>query len=346
MTDQKAAPPRRRRRAFKIIVAIVAALVLLAAITAAALTWYSDRQIDALDVETQIPGDTDGDGIVDAPELRDIRNVLVVGSDSREELTAQERKELGTGSFSGTRTDTIMLVQLDPERDGAAVLSFPRDLLVERCDGSEGRINGAYEIGEANGTGGPTCLVRTVSDFSGIPVNHYVQLDFEGFVEIVDVLGGVRMCLGRPLVDEDANIDLPAGCQQLSGKDSLGFARVRKTDSDLGRIERQQRLIRAIVTQTSSARVALDVPRLFRFASAVGDAVETDEGLSMGTMRSIAFTFRDLESKGIVTSTVPVTDQMISGVAYLVAETEEAEALFETYRRGVAASSTAGPGDG
>lgn len=329
---------RRKGRLRNRLLVVLGVLALLAAGTAGALIWYGDRQIKPVDVDTAIPGDTDSDGAVDQPELKDLRNVLLVGSDSRAGLTDRERKALGTGSFSGTRTDTIMLVQLEPRGDTAAMLSFPRDLLVTRCDGSQGRINGAFEIGEANGVGGPNCLVQTVTEETGIPVHHYVQIDFEGFVDIVDTLGGVQMCLREPIVDAAANVDLGTGCQRLSGAEALGFARVRKIDSDFGRIARQQRLIRAIVRQTSSARVAADVPRLFRLARAVGGAVETDARLSIGAMRQIAYSFRGLDGGGVVSHVVPATDQMIDGVAYVVADAEEAEDLFSAFRRGKAAA--------
>lgn len=318
-------------------VAFVTVCAVLATVTVAGLVWYGDRQIASVDVETQAPGDVDGDGDVDLEELQQVLNVLVVGSDSRSGLSAEQRKKLGTGTFEGTRTDTVMLVQLDPRRQGAAMLSFPRDLLVERCDGTEGRINSAFEIGKMNGTGGPTCVVRTVTKFTGIPINHYVQIDFAGFVNVVDTLGGVKMYLDEPIADVDAKVDLPAGCVTLSGKEALGFVRVRKIDSDFGRIARQQRFIREIVDQVSSARVAFDVPRLFRLVNAGAKSVETDPNLSLGVMRRIAFSFRDLTSKNIDSRTVPAFNRTINGVAYVVADPTPAEALFEAFAEGVAA---------
>ena len=312
-------------------------LAVLATVVLAGLVWYGDRQISKTDVETQLPGDMDGDGDVDVPELQQVLNVLVVGSDSREGLTRAERKNLGTGSFGGTRTDTIILVQLDPRRKGAAMLSFPRDLLVERCDGTEGRINAAFEIGKSNGTGGPTCLVRTVSEFTKIPIHHYAEIDFSGFVQVVDTLGGVRMYLDEPIQDKDAKINLKAGCVTLSGREALGFVRVRKIDNDFGRIARQQRFIREIVDQLSSARVALDVPRLFRLVNAGARSLETDKRLSLAVMRRIAFSFRDLTSNRIDARTVPGFNRTISGADYVVADPEPAEALFEAFRKSVAA---------
>ena len=318
-------------------VAFVTACAVLATVTAAALVWYGDSQIGNVDVEVAAPGDVDGDGTVDVEELRDVLNVLVVGSDSRAGLSAEQRRKLGTGSFEGTRTDTIMLVQLDPRRQGAAMLSFPRDLLVERCDDSEGRINSAFEIGKAGDVGGPNCVVRTVTKFTGIQINHYVEVDFAGFVNVVDTLGGVRLYLDEPIKDEDAKVDLPAGCVTLSGPEALGFVRVRKIDSDFGRIARQQRFIREMVDEVTSARVALNVPQLFKLVNAGAKAVKTDPALSLSVMRRIAFSFRDLSSKNIDARTVPAFNRTINGAAYVVADPEPAEALFEAFRKGVAA---------
>ena len=329
-------------------VAFLMVSAITATATAAILVWYGDRQIDDVAVETELPGDSDGDGSVDIPELADLRNVLLVGSDSREGLTGRDRRNLGTGDFEGVRTDTIMLVQLDPERHGAAMLSFPRDLLVERCDGTQGRINGAFEIGRTNGVGGPTCLVRTVRNLTGIPIHHYAQIDFQGFVDVVDTLGGVSLYLNQPIKDEDAHIDLPAGCVTLSGRQALGFVRVRKIDSDFGRIARQQRFIREIVDQVTSASVALNLPKLFSLVEAGAKAVDTDPSLSLGVMRQIAFSFRDISSDQIDTRTVPGFNRLIDGVAYVVPDPAAAEPLFAAFREGVAAPAelgTEGPAD-
>lgn len=316
--------------------------VVTTTVTAAALVFYGEQQIGQVDVETAVPGDTDGDGSVDVAELKDVRNVLIVGSDSRADMTREERRELGLGAFGGTRTDTIMVVQLDPKRNGAAMLSFPRDLLVTRCDGSEGRINSAFEIGKSSGVGGPTCLVRTITDLTGIPIHHYAQIDFQGFVDVVDTLGGVRLYLDEPIQDEDANVDLEAGCVTLKGKDALGFVRVRKIDSDFGRIARQQRFIREMVDQVTSPSVALNVPQLFRLVEAGAKAVDTDPSLSLGVMRQIAFSFRDLSSKQIDSRTVPAFNRTINGAALVVADPEPAEQLFAAFREGVAAPADVG----
>ena len=342
--------PTRRRRATKVLAGVVALVVVLGVAGAAALWWYGDRQVGSLDVETAVPGDSDSDGVVDAPELTDVVNVLVVGSDSREDLTAEQRKELGTGDFEGNRTDTVMVVQLDPSREAPAVLSFPRDLLVERCDGSDGRINEAFAIGEAGDTGGATCLIRTVTGLTGIPIHHYAQMDFLGFVDVVDAVGGVPMCLRRAIEDPDANVDLPAGCQTLSGEEALGFVRVRKIDSDLGRIQRQQRFLGALADRATSPDIALNPLRAKQLIDTGSQAVQADDGLSLGLMRRLASTFGG-EAEDMDMRTVPTVAQTIDGVAYLVAEEQPAEQLFAAFRKarpapeGVGVDTTQDAGD-
>ena len=335
-------------RRFGVTLAAVLGLCGLAATaTGAALLLYGNNKIDRVEVDGITPVEpgqaaAQAEEAVQIDEVRDVRNILLVGSDSRAGLDREARKKLGTGKFEGTRTDTIILLQLDPLREGAAMLSFPRDLLVTRCDGTQGRINGAFEIGENNGGGGPSCLVETVTDLTGIDINHYAQIDFQGFVDMVDTLGGVRLYLDEPIADDDANIDLPAGCVTLDGRQALGFVRVRKIDDDFGRIARQQRFLREVVAQLTTARIALDVPRLFRLVDAVGEAVNADPSLTLGVMRKLAFSFRDLTADRIDTRTVPAFNRIIGGAAYVVADPEPAEVLFAAFREAVAAPAAVG----
>jgi LCP family protein required for cell wall assembly len=157
-------------------------------------------------------------------------NVLVVGSDSREGLTDEELQRLGTEPVEGRRTDTIFLLSLQGGR--AAMLSFPRDLYATHCDGRQGRINAAYN------TGGPSCLVETVQLMTGIPVTHYLEVNFLGFMRVVDAVDGVTVWLDRPMVDRLAGVDLPAGCVRLDGAGALGFVRSRHVHDAIGRVAR------------------------------------------------------------------------------------------------------------
>jgi LCP family protein required for cell wall assembly len=264
-------------------------------------------------------------------------HVLITGSDSRAGLTAQERIELSTGSAGGERTDTILVMSIVGTRVG--LLAFPRDLMVERCDGSVGRINGAV------GIGGPSCLVETVSRVSGLPIRHHLSITFGGFRDVVDAVGGVELCLDRPIRDRSAGIDLPAGCQVLAGADALGFVRVRKIDSDLMRIQRQQQFLRALAQELVSPTLLLQPWRLVRLADGMAGAVEVDQRLGGIALWRLAFGLRSLASGRAVTSTVPSDPGRTSaGASVLRMRTAEAEALFGAFGDGSALSRRAAAG--
>lgn len=252
-------------------------------------------------------------------------NVLVVGSDSRDGLTPEELEILGTGTVEGKRTDSIFLLSV--EGGAAAMLSFPRDLYVTRCDGSQGRVNGAYS------TGGPDCLVETVSRESGIPVTHYVEVNFIGFVQIVDALGGVEIFLDQPMVDRAAGVDLPAGCNLLDGRTALGFVRARSVDDDLGRIARQQRFLKELVRGVAKPSTIVNPPRLFNVTGTAARAVTADEDLSLIDLLRLARAARGLASGGLATYTVPANPQRIGGADVLV-PAAGADAVFSRFRDG------------
>jgi LCP family protein required for cell wall assembly len=254
-------------------------------------------------------------------------HVLITGSDSREGLSAQERIELTTGSASGERADTILLLTIDGTNAG--LLSFPRDLSVTRCDGSVGRINGALAIG------GPGCLVETVRALSGIPVHHHVSVTFGGFRDVVDAVGGVELCLDGPLRDRSAGIDLPAGCQVLDGKDALGFVRVRKIDSDFARVERQQRFLRALAGELVSPRLLVQPWRLVPAVIGVTRAVTVDERLDPLDLARIAIGLRAVATGDAVTATVPADGfRSSSGASLLRVRQMEASGLFAGFADG------------
>jgi LCP family protein required for cell wall assembly len=254
------------------------------------------------------------------------RNVLIVGSDSREGLTPEELQELGTEAVAGQRADTIFVLSVAGGR--AAMLSFPRDLYVPLCDGSRGRINGAAE------RGGPDCLAQTVTAASGIPLHHYVEVNLLGFKRIVDAVGGVSLYLDAPLVDRFAGVDLPAGCNVLTGAQAVGFVRARKVDNDLGRIGRQQRFLSELAEEVSDPATLLNVPRLFTVARAAGSAVTADEDLGPIDLLRLAGAARGFAGAGLATYTVPAVPRTIRGAAVLEPVEAEAAALFEQFRTG------------
>ena len=167
------------------------------------------------------------------------RAFLVVGSDDRDD---SGDRDVARGEVDGQRSDAILYVSLDEDRDGVSVLSLPRDLLVER-DGSRLRLGDTFQDGAGE-------LVATLQEVYGLPVHHYAKVTFGGFIDAVDTLGGVELCLEDDLVDPDAGADLAAGCAHRSPEEALAFVRSRQGErADLERIERQQRFIRATLEE-------------------------------------------------------------------------------------------------
>jgi LCP family protein required for cell wall assembly len=287
--------------------------VLLLVGTLAALATYTSSRIERVPVA----------GLGSARGM----NILVVGSDSRDGLTDAEATELSTGRVAGKRADTIFV--LSTRAGSSAILSFPRDLFVTRCDGSQGRINAAFAM-----AGGPGCLVETVAQTSGITITSYLEVNFLSFVNIVDAVGGVEVCSDEPIRDASAAIDLPAGCSRLDGATALGFVRVRKIDDDLGRIGRQQYFIQQLAREVASPSTVLNVPRLWSTAGAAGGALIADEEFGSLDLARLGLAARGMASGGTPTYVVPATPQTIGGAAVLVPAEAEAEALYASFRDG------------
>ncbi len=263
-------------------------------------------------------------------------HVLVVGSDSRAGLTEEQQRELTTGDVGGERTDTIFLMTISGGK--VAMLAFPRDLFVERCDGSQGRINAAM------GIGGPTCLVQTVQNLSGIPISHFMQVNFLGFRDIVDAVGGVEMCLDKAIKDDFAGVDLAAGCQTLSGRQALGYVRVRKIDNDLERIKRQQRFLKALAQKAMSPSTVLNPPRLYQVSGSIGSALTTDEGFGPIDLARLGVGGRGLARGASITETVPTQGANVGGAAVLRPIQDQAQQVFDAFRTGsILDRATGGP---
>ncbi|MBW3620388.1 MAG: LCP family protein [Actinobacteria bacterium] len=312
----------RRRRGRRGLAVVLVLLLLLPVVYGVAVGLVANANI------TRVP-------VTGLQESSGPMHVLVVGSDSREGMTEEERRELTTGSAEGARTDTIMVLSISGGKVG--MLAFPRDLYVTRCDGSTGRINVATQID------GPGCLVETVSDLSGLSISAFVSVSFLGFRDIVEAVGGVEMCLDRPISDASAGIDLPAGCQTLDGREALGFVRVRKIDNDLERIKRQQAFLRALAGTILAPETLVNPVRTVRTAAEIGSALTADEGLGPIDLAKLGFGLRGLAAGSAVTATVPATPATRGGAAVLVPD-PAAEELFASFRDGSALGSGAGAG--
>jgi LCP family protein required for cell wall assembly len=301
---------RRRRRPFR-LVAIVLLIALLALV---ALGLWVSAQIPRQEV--------DGLASVGRP-----MHVLVTGNDSRADLTREEQNELTVGrDEGGVRTDTMFVMTIQGSR--VAILAFPRDLWVTRCDGSTGRLNVAEDIG------GPSCLVTTIRELSGIPIHHHLTVSFGGFRDVVNAIGGVEICLDEPIADRDAGIDLPAGCQRLEGSDALGYVRVRKIDNDLQRIQRQQTFLRALADEIASPSTLLNPVRVFSLTNEVGGALTADQRLGPIGLVRLGLGARGLAGGAAVTETVPATIGTVGPASVLFVDDAQAGPLFRSFADG------------
>ena len=310
------------------VVGLVLVSVLNASIDRVGVEGLGDRAPEAGSVGG---GDLDGEGTPDAEQQLDPRalTVLVLGSDTREVLTPEERVEFSTGSAPGERTEVISLVRLDPDDGQVRMLSVPRDTLLERCDGTRGRVNAAYTIGELEGgRGGATCVVETLRDWLGIRIDHVAKVDFRGFVDIVDALGGVNMYLEESLQDENAGLDLAAGCVALDGVESLAFVRARHIDNDFGRMERQQRFVTELRNELASVGLFGDPARAVRVANAVARAVELDDSLTLNRIQQLVREHLATLEGGIEGRVLTGSIETISGAAYVVVDERRAGQLL------------------
>jgi LCP family protein required for cell wall assembly len=225
---------------------------------------------------------------------------LLVGSDSRRGLSPEQQAELTTGGDIGTgHTDTIMLVHIPAfgSSTPTTMVSIPRDSYVEIPEYGSDKINTAFALG-----GGPL-LAQTIEQATGLRLDHYAEIEFDGFAGLVDAVGGVTVCPAEPIADPLAGIDLPAGCQKLNGRNALGYVRSRATPrADLDRMINQRQFMSALMQRASSPTVALNPFRWYSMADGVTDAITVDEDDHVWDLARLAWALRG----DVTTTTVPI----------------------------------------
>jgi LCP family protein required for cell wall assembly len=236
-------------------------------------------------------------------------NYLIVGSDSRANLTPEQRAQLATGDPESELTDTIMI--LHTGSGGSTLVSLPRDSMVDIPGHGKHKINSAYGRGGGADGGGPELLVRTVEQATGLHIDHYVQIGFLGVVSVVDAVGGVDMCVPEAIDDPKAGLDIQAGCQTLDQATALGYVRTRATrTSDFGRVERQRAFISALLDKVTSPSVLLNPFRIVPLANDLSAAITVDDGDHVWNLAQLGFAMKGL-SDGVST-TVPVRDGVVN----------------------------------
>lgn len=298
----------RTHRRTVVRVVLVTHLV-LAVLTAAAVT-VAYRQLDG-----GIRSEDVTALLTDRPEKEEVEgpmeplNILVLGTDDRSCEGCAIDGETGAGG-----SDTTLLVHVSADRQEAYGISLPRDALVTRpdCVGKDGETIPGGELEMFNtafALGGPACTIQTMEQLTGVLIDHYVTVDFNGFVDMVDAVGGVEVCIPKEVDDPVRNIFFEAGTQTLEGRQALNYVRERyvlSSNSDIGRMKRQQAFIASMVNKVVSAGTLTRPDRVYSFLSAATRSITVDEDLgSIQDLVDLALQFRQTGLGDIEFVTVP-----------------------------------------
>ncbi|MFJ6076626.1 LCP family protein [Streptomyces sp. NPDC093065] len=267
-----------------------------------------DDNIHAADVDNKLGGER--------PENLSpgSKNILVVGSDSRDGDNAKYGKGLTT-----MQSDTLMVLHIPANREWATVVSFPRDSWVEisACDKGDGatstphhaKINEAFAIGGTSGevAGAAACTIKTVEANTGLRIDHFMSVDFQGFKGMVNALDGIEVCPEDAIHDKKAHLDLEAGCQTVKDEEALGYVRARYSvgdGSDVGRIGRQQEFMEALATKAQSKLTSPSA--LYSFLQSATKSLTTDKDLAgIKPLSGLASELKGIPSDRLTFLTVP-----------------------------------------
>lgn len=324
-------PPRRRwPRRILIILNVFVAFCLVATAGAYGYIKFRLGQVPRLSIAgLRNAGDDDPSNPM---------NVLLVGSDSRKNISKTEAKAFGSEKqVGGERSDTIIVLHVDPRAEKAAILSIPRDLYVPIAGTSRSaRINSAFE-------GGPDRLIATIKNSLAIEIDHYVQVDFNGFRGIVDAIDGVKVYFSAPARDRQTGLNVPkAGCVELDGDRALQYVRSREYQyyesgkwrldgsADIGRIDRQQDFIRRVMHK--AVRVGRNPATLNALVANAVDTVKMDTAFSTKDILRLGRKFKSMEPDKVDMVDIPTVGTRINGAAVLRMKQPDADEALARFR--------------
>nr|WP_043537523.1 LCP family protein [Saccharomonospora cyanea] len=312
-------PGRRRVLASRASAVVIATLVFLGTgVGWGAKTWFEGQfnEIAALD-------ENSADIRRASAQLGD-ENFLIVGSDTREGASAEEN--VGSAeTVGGARSDTVMLAHIPKDRKRAVVVSFPRDLEITRPEcqrwnsatGEYGEVvpaADAVKLNSAFNLGGPRCVTKVIQQISGMKINHFVGIDFQGFKGMVDAVGGVTVHFTEPMRDAELGLIVAeTGDVVLKGDQALSYVRARKvygdpTFSDYGRMQRQQQFLSSLLRKVMSTDVLLDMGKLTGFVQAFAQST-FGENIGVDQMITLAQSMRGMDAGRVTFLTVPTVGE-------------------------------------
>jgi LCP family protein required for cell wall assembly len=274
-------PGRRGRRITLVLCTVV---ILIIALVAGSYVWLDGK----LNRSVTLPAST---------ATSAGQNWLITGSDTRSGLSRTEKDELHVGSDTDTNSDSLMLLHMGGPTP--VLISIPRDSYVPIPGHGYNKINAAL------GFGGPALLVQTVESVTGLNINHYMGIGFEGLVDVTNKVGGVNVCLKTAVHDQNSGVNLPAGCQTLNGTQALEFVRDRDSfaSGDLQRIQDQREFLKALLGKATSPAVFLNPFRALPFGSSAASSISVDQGTHLYNLIRAGLALRNPE-----TGTVPVAN--------------------------------------
>ncbi|GCB48772.1 LCP family protein [Streptomyces sp. NL15-2K] len=264
--------------------------------------------------DSKLNRDVDLSKVIDRPEAGEGTNYLIVGSDSRAGLSDEQKKELHTGSAEGKRTDSMMLLHVGS--NGDTLVSLPRDSDVEiptykgsdsgktyQGTGRHVKLNAAYA------EDGPELLVRTVEFNTGLHIDHYVEIGFAGFANIVDSVGGVEIDIPQDIKDTKSGADFKKGKQTLNGDEALAFVRTRYAlaGSDLDRTKNQQKFLNALANQVATPSTILNPFKLYPTMGAGLDSLIVDKDMGLWDLGSMFWAMKSVNGGDGKSMNMPIS---------------------------------------
>ncbi|QNG36008.1 LytR family transcriptional regulator [Geodermatophilaceae bacterium NBWT11] len=282
---------------------VVAGLLSVVLLATGGWGWYLGRVVEASVNRTDAIPTSGNDGVAAVEDANSAMNLLLVGNDSRASATEEELAELNTEANDGINTDTMILVHVPANGAAASFVSFPRDSYVEIPGHGYDKLNAAYAYGMLDAPDGATdaekqamgaqLLIQTLSQLTGLSIDHYAEVDLLGFFNLSSVIGGVEVNLCNAVQDSFSGVDLPAGVQTISGEQALSFVRQRHglPRGDFDRIIRQQTFIAGMIRKMLSENVLYDLGKQRQLVEAAANSLTVDQTLDLldlaGQMQSV-----------------------------------------------------------
>ena len=323
------APPRhRRRRVLRRILLTVLVLAIVGVVGSTAILFYLNSQLGRNAVGCRACGPAEA-----GPGGQTDQNVLILGSDTRAVLDPQDQAKFdptGADQNTGQRADVIAVLHVDGATGRAVLVSIPRDLWVPAPKGGHEKINGFFNAGVSP-------MVTAVEQLTGLTINHYVAVNFDSFRSISNALGGVNIRFARHIYDRNSGLNQPAGCNTLEGDQALAFVRDRDTDSDFGRIARQQLFVQQMMKKILTPGTLLNPFKVTHLIDLGLGNLTHDSGLTLGLLTHLALKFHSFSSSDIDFRVLPSAPNgaLIQGQSVVTqnpAEVAQSQALFAAIR--------------